>query len=37
MAMENPFKTMMLEPPWVLVAAAQEMQKEEVSLGAKHE
>ena len=37
LAMENPFKTKMLEPPCVLIAAAQEFQKEEVSLKAKHE
>ena len=37
MAMESPFKTMMLEPPQVFTATTQEIQKEEVSLGAKHE
>ena len=37
MDIENPFKTIMLEPPWVLTATTQEIQKEEVSLGAKHE
>ena len=26
-ATENPFKTMMLEPPWVLATFAQEIQK----------
>ena len=28
---------MILEPPWVLTAATQEIQKEEVSLGVKYE
>ena len=37
MAIENPFKTMILEPPWLLVATAQKIKKEEVCLGAKHE
>ena len=37
MVMENSFKTMMLEPPWVLTAAIQKIQKDEVSLGAKYE
>ena len=33
---ENPIKTMMLESPWVVFAAAKEIHKE-VHLGAKHE
>ena len=37
MAMENLFKAKMLKPPWVAVATAQEIQKEEVRLGANHE
>ena len=36
-ATKNPFKIMMLEPPWVFTAAVKEAQKEEVNLGAKHE
>ena len=35
MATENSFKTKMVQPPGSLIATTQEIQKEEVSLGAK--